>query len=494
MKSLNGRSLVFRCCALLFVLLGMLLVAGCAGKTSSLPVRPEELPYESVKYDPPTPLEWKLENGLTVLFLQDSELPLVSGSLFIPGGSYWEEKLGVASVMGSQMRAGGAGQLSPQQLDETLVEMAAGISSGFGDEYGTFGFGCLSADIDRLFPLFADVLLRPRFDDGRLELWRGQALESIRRRKDDPNTVVSVSMSEILFGDNVYGRVSDIRDVASIDRLDLLRAHREFVRPNGAYLVLSGDLTRAKAEALVSKYLGEWSPRESELGPPPQFTYTPSPGIYFIEKPLQQANILVSELGPTRHSPDRYDIEVFNQIFGTAGFDSRLMQRVRTQLGLVYGIYGGISAGRVVGQNYIGMQTKSESAGLALGESLRILQGLQEEPAREEELAIVKQAAQSAFVFKFASTEQVVRRQALLRLLEYPEDFDQTFLDRIFAVNQAGVERVANTRWDLSQLVIVVVGDKTAFESVARLVADPESVLHGYPFRTVQFENRVKLS
>jgi predicted Zn-dependent peptidase len=43
-------------------------------------------------------------------------------------------------------------------------------------------------------------------------------------------------------------------------------------------------------------------------------------------------------------NPDYFAVEVMNRIFGTEGFSSRLMQRIRTEKGLTYGIFGGIDA------------------------------------------------------------------------------------------------------------------------------------------------------
>ena len=66
---------------------------------------------EVAQFKPIQPEEWRLENGLRVVYLKDDELPLVKGRLFIRGGSLWgpESPVGAVSAMGDQMRQGGAG-------------------------------------------------------------------------------------------------------------------------------------------------------------------------------------------------------------------------------------------------------------------------------------------------------------------------------------------------------------------------------------------------
>lgn len=474
----------------LVALAGILFGCGVSGSKSSPAIPAEPKP---VGYRPVMPDRWTLPNGLTVLFLPDDELPLVRATLYLRGGSLFEKssETGVVAAMGDQLREGGAGALSAEKLDLELEKLAATISSSFGAESGTVGFSCLTSDTERVFSLFSDVLLKPRFQDSRLQLYRGQTLESIRRRTDEPSVVAGVSLMELLYGDSPFGSVVTSDDVKRFRRADLMRWKDYLVRPDGAILAITGKVDKGTLKRLVEKNLGNWKPRGTPLPPLPPVTHVATPGIYFIELPFQQSTIYFGELGVPRLTPDYPAIEAFNGVFGSLGFSSRLMKRVRTELGLAYGVYGSINPGPVRGKNVIALQTKAGSSGEALLESLKILDGLQNSSTPAPELDATVRSLASSFVFKFDTTDAAVQRRALIELLGYPADYDETFIPKLRAVTPEEVQKVARDRWHLDKMVIVVVGNDQAYESISKVIGSGSALLKPFPIRKVEFKERL---
>jgi len=272
---------------------------------------------EYVDYDPVLPQTWELDNGLSVMFLEDDELPLVRGTLFIKGGSFWENegKQGVVSALGSQMRQGGAGEMGPEELDLFLENMSANISSSFDAENGNVSFHSLSSDFEEIFSVFSDIVFNPLFHQSRLDLWKGQAHESIRRRGDNPSTVASIVFNELMYPDSPYGRVLTSSDVQNISRGDLVQAHEDFVRPDGAILVISGPLTQQEVAYKVEKYFSSWAPRSFELDSPPSIEAETESGIYFLSMPFSQSTVYMGHQGVPRLTEDHVAIDALNHIF-----------------------------------------------------------------------------------------------------------------------------------------------------------------------------------
>jgi predicted Zn-dependent peptidase len=448
---------------------------------------------EVAQFKPIQPEEWKLENGLRVVYLKDDELPLVKGRLFIRGGSLWgpDSPVGVVSAMGDQMRQGGAGNRSADTLDQQLEELAATVSSSFSTEFGGVSFSSLASDLDQVFPIFADVALRPRFEGDRLALWKGQSLEGIRRRKEDPSTVASIAFTQLLYGDSPYGRVSVDRDIQSISRDLLVSLHQKFVKPDGGLLVVTGRVDRQTVERLVEENFGSWKSRGELLSPAPAVNNEPKPGIYFIQLPFSQAAVQMGHLGVPRLTPDYPAIDMFNEVFGTSGFGSRLMQRVRTDLGLTYGVYGGIAPAVVKGVNYVFLQTKADSVAPAIEESIGVLSKLQSAPPTEEEMEEKRTAIQNSFVLNFDSIDDIAVRNARLTLLDYPADYDQTYLTKVAGVTPIAVQEVAQNRWDPRNFVIVVVGNGTAYQRLESALADKSNPLSSFALSKLRFESAV---
>lgn len=483
-------SLLNRVIAVFSVFVVCLIVSGCSVPQGVVAPPPFTRGDEVASFKPVQPERWRLPNGLTVLFMQDKELPLVRGRLFIRGGSLWgpAEPVGTVSAMGDLMRLGGAGNLSADALDRELEKLAAGIGSSFGAEFGGTSFSCLASDFERVFEIFSDVTRAPRFENDKLALWKGQSLEGIRRRKDDAQTVASIAFLSLVYGDTPYGRVVDDDDVRAINRQQLFKMHQEFVRPDEAILVVSGRVERDQVERLIQKHFGSWEPRGTKLPPPPAVGPPPKPGIYFVGLPFSQASIQIGELGVSRLTPDYPEIDVFNELFGSSGFGSRLMNRVRTEKGYSYGVYGGMSPGVVRGINYIFLQTKIASAVPAIEESLKVLRTLQDEPAQIGEIREKQAAIANSFVFNFDSADEMAVRTAKLELLQYPTDYDATYLAKIQAVGPEMVQKVAKERWDPSRFVMVVVGDESAYSDLEKATQDEKSMLYGRELKKLEFD------
>jgi zinc protease len=420
-----------------------------------------------------------MPNGLEIIYLRDDELPLIKGKLLLRGGSLWADgyPLGTTSAMGELMRTGGAGRLSADALDKELEKLAAGISSSFSSEFGGVSFSCLEHDVDRVFEMFADVVMRPRFEAERLSLWRGQALEGIRRRIEDPATVATIAFTQLVYGDTPYGRVSRSKDIAAVNRPHLVDLHRHLVRPDGALLVITGKIDQPKVEELAERFFAEWQPRGQPLPAAPQVDHQPKAGVYFISLPFAQSSVKFGQLGVPRFTPDYPAIDVFNEVFGSGGFGSRLMKKVRTELGLSYGVYGGISAARVRGVNYVFVQTKAESTGQAISASIAELKVLQKEQASVEELSEKKLAISNSFVFNFSSRDEIAGRMATQELLGYPAGYDATYLKTIDSVTPGDVQSVARSRWNPAEFVIVVVGNEVAYRAMEQERSRPGSEL-----------------
>ncbi len=468
----------------------LILVSGCASMRELVSPPVSTRADEVAQFKPVEPERWTLANGLTVIYLRDDELPVVRGKLFIRAGSLWADgyPIGTTSAMGDNMRSGGAGDLSADALDKELEKLAARVSSSFSTEFGGVSFSCLSSDLNRVFSLFADVVLRPRFESDRLSLWKGQALESIRRRVEDPGTVATISFTQLVYGDSAYGKISRSSDISSISRSAIVDLHRRFVRPDGAILVVTGKVSRDEVAQLAERYFGAWQARGERMPPPPPVNVDPKPGIYFIALPFAQASVKLGHLGIPRFTPDYPDIDVFNEVFGSGGFGSRLMKRVRTELGLTYGIQGGIAPGLVKGTNYVFLQTKANSVGPAIDESIRVLEQLQQQDPSAGELAEKKAAIANSFVFNFGSMDDIAGRMASQELLQYPADYDKTYLSKIQGVTPDGVRVAASKRWDPSKFVIVVVGNEAAYAALEQGRAQQDSPLHKFDLGKHSFD------
>ncbi len=463
---------------LVVLLLGGILpsifTGGCASSPlSAIPARPESLGLEKVTFERRRAETWTLENGLRVFYLHDDEIPMMHGALYVRGGSLYQpvELAGLAELSGSQMREGGIPAFpTPEAFDKALDARGADIESGFGAEYGNVAFSCLSEDFSEIFGYFSDVVRRPSFSAKPFLLEKRLALEGIQHRKDSPETMAGQSFAAALYGNaSPYGVKSSPESIERVSLNELRAFHSRFFKPQSAVLALSGSLSREVAQREIEKRFSDWRSDKFEPVEPPPLPETTSPAVYVLQREFDQATVIMGHLGPPRMSPDTYALALFDRYFTGGGFESVLFSEVRSKSGLAYSIGGGFTPGPRAGQFTIVLQTRNSEVLSAIDKVRQLLQDARANIPTVDKLNESKQASERSYVFTFAESSAVVQRAALLKLLDYPDDWDDTYLPRLAKITRDDVSEVVNRDVQPDKLVTVIVGKLTPAEVQAKL-------------------------
>src|SRR5262245_61399724 len=126
------------------------------------------------EFEPTQPVVHVLPNGLRIYLMEDHELPIVRMRAMVRAGSTFEpkDKLGLAAVCAQAIRTGGSLINSGDAIDDEFGAMGASLDVTIGGGSGTATASCLSEKLDRVFEVFADVLLHPCFPEDKIELAR----------------------------------------------------------------------------------------------------------------------------------------------------------------------------------------------------------------------------------------------------------------------------------------------------------------------------------
>jgi len=196
----------------------------------------------------------------------------------------------------------------------------------------------------------------------------------------------------------------------------------------------------------------------------PEFT-EPTPGLYFADKPdVDQSNVYMVGLGTEQRNPDFYALSVMNEVF-SGGFGSRVVQEVRTKLGLAYEVGGSFGAAYDhPGLFAVGLGTKSSSTVAATKATLDEIRRLRTDPPTESELRKAKDDLLNSFIFRYDTPEKVLGEQVTLAVYGYPADFLERYRAGVEKVTAADVTRVALKYIQPEKLAIVVVGNTKEIE------------------------------
>ena len=443
----------------------MLFVAGIAGA--------QVKDYREIKtpslraFSMPQPKRIQLANGMVIFLQEDHELPLVRGTAIIRGGArdVPAGKEGLSGIYASSWRTGGTTDKTGDQLDEFLEARAARVETGASTDSATVSMDVLKDDFDAVFPIWVDVLRKPAFRQDKIDLAKTQANTGISRRNDEPGGILGRELNKLGYGsDSPYARQTEYASITSITRDDLLNFHKQYVHPNNMIVSFIGDFDSAKVEKKLRDTFGSWA--KGPQAPKATTAMTPAkPGLYFVAKDdVTQANIGMVHPGTTRDNPDYYALVVMNEVF-SGGFSGRLMQSLRSQRGLTYGVGGGVGANwDYPGLFTVRMATKS---GTTL-ESIDALKGevakISSQPVTAEELALAKESILNAFVFTRDTRAKALQQQVLLEFYGFPADYYVKYPSNIEKVAAADVERVAKKYVQPNQLAVLVVGKEKDFE------------------------------
>jgi zinc protease len=414
-------------------------------------------------FKPTQPKRIELSNGLVIFLQEDHELPFIDGTILIRGGSrdVPSEKVGLVTIYGESWRTSGSTSKAGDALDTELAEKAASIETSGGTATTSLNWGSFKQDFDSVFADALDLLLHPDFKADKLALAKRQIETAISRRNDNPDAIAVREATKIVYGStNPYGRQVEYSTVEAVTLDDLKSWHDRTVAPNNIIVAVGGDFDSAQMEQKLRKVFEPM--QRGTAFPATKITFTdPAAGVYFAEKSdVNQTTVEIVGLGTERNNPDFYALTVMNEIF-SGGFGSRLVQSVRTRLGLAYDVGGGYGAA----YDHPGIfrseaGTKSASTVPAAKAILDEISKLKSVPPSPVEMKKAKDQVMNSFIFHYDTPQKVLNEQVTLAFYGYPSDYLEKFRAGIEQVTAADITRVAQKYIEPDKLAIVVVGSK----------------------------------
>lgn len=307
-------------------------------------VEPPYGPAPAVK----TPAIWegKLGNGMRVLGIQNTEVPLVQFDIAIEGGHQIEDinKVGVANLL-ARMMTQGTQKKTPQQLEEAIQQLGAAINVNAGAEDIRIGVTTLAKNYDATLALVEEILLEPRWDAKEFDLLKKSTISQIHQQQANPNAIAQNQFNLLIYGeDNIRSRniLGTVDSVNAITMDDLKEFYNKAVSPRAARMNYVGSLDKAKIIASLSGLGARWMDKGTmnalgDISPV-------RPGVYFYDVPdAKQSVVRIGNLALAQTDKDFYPATVMNYILGGGGFASRLTQELRETKGYTYGINSAFS-------------------------------------------------------------------------------------------------------------------------------------------------------
>jgi zinc protease len=400
-----------------------------------------------------------LPNGLVVIVVEDTRLPLVSYRLALRTGDAHDPSglPGLMDMLTGLLTEGTESRTSREIADE-VARLGATLQAGANSDYTTVAASSLATFSDNILELMADVALRPIFPANEVELAKQNTKESLKQQRAQPSFLAGEMVARIMFGEHPYHVTAPTPEsVDATTRERLIDFHRATFLANNAVLFIAGDVEQNSILQKVEHLFGSWQPGVvpgDDFPAPPERT---SRSAYVVDRPgSAQANIVISNAGITRTSPDYFPMLVMHTVLG-ANASSRLFMNLREDKGYTYGAYSSLDSRRTAGTFRASAEVRTPVTGESLKEFFYELNRIRNEPVSEKEIADAKSYLTGVFPLRLETQEGLIDQLVQIKMFGLAEDYLEIYRGRIQAVTVAELQEVAQkyVRPDLAAIVIV---------------------------------------
>lgn len=403
-----------------------------------------------------------LDNGLKVIVVENSRLPVVSFNLSIDVPNMVEgEKAGAASIAG-QLLPTGTTSKTKAEIDEAVDFLGATFNVSGGGIFAS----SLKKSSKAILDIMSEVLYSPSFPEAEFDKIKQQTLSAIAANNSDPNAISSRVANVVRYGtDHPFGEYITEETITNITLDDCKSYYSTYFKPNISYLVVVGDIKESEAIKLVKEYFGKWEKAEV---PMPKYDQPKGPAktkVQLVNKTgaVQSVINVTYPVDLKPNAEDRMAARVMNTILGS-GSRGRLFQNLREDKGYTYGAYSSLGSSREIGSFNASASVRNEVTDSSVTQILMEMDRIRTEKVSEDILAETKAKIAGSFGRSLEQAQTIANFALQKELNGLKDDHYATYLQRLEAVTAEDVMAAAKKYIHPENANIVIVGDQEAVQ------------------------------
>ncbi len=335
-----------------------------------------------------------LENGLTIIYQQDTSSALTVLQIVIMGGKGAEplDKSGLAYLTTHLML-----EIPDFGKAQDLMSQASTIYMMGKADYSLINLTCLSENLEGTLKIVSQIMLKPLFSGIRIDRTKERMVDQKKVEEDEPIQAGHYAVLEKLFSGSRYGGpvLGSKESLRAIKKKDIENFYETYLRAGNMIAVVISDLEKESLYEIINKYLGELpsgKPTDSE----PSSVSMPEEEKISIERETKQYLICYGFPLPEITSRNLTLALMLENLLGK-GVDSKLWP-LRIKEKLAYNVNCVATQMRDAGVLEAYLETDKEKKERALESLKRVLDELYETGISEEELKVTKINLKSAFL------------------------------------------------------------------------------------------------
>lgn len=416
------------------------------------------------------PKQWNIDlsNGLTVLGIEQNELPMVQFSLVIEGGHYLDDlnKVGVANLMTDIMQEGTANK-TPKELEEEIDLLGAQIRMFTSDNAITITGNCLSRNFDKTVTLVQEMLLEPRWDEEEFTLIITRTINDIKKREARPNIVSRQVYNRLLYGeDHILGHssIGTVESVESITMDDLKAFYNANFSPSVSSFHVVGSVSKDKVLNTLESLNNNWLAKEVVMPVYDLPEDSDKAKLFFVDFPkAKQSVINIGYMAMARTDKDYYPATVMNYKLG-GSFSGNVNLILREEKGYTYGARTGFRGSKVPGPFTASSSVRTNTT----YESVKIFKEEMENyptTVSQEDLDFTQNALIKSNARRFETLGSLIGMLQTRSMYDFPADYIKNEEDIVRNMNLEELKGLAGKYITPDKMSYLVIGDAaTQFE------------------------------
>jgi zinc protease len=414
---------------------------------------------------------WTQPGGAQVYLVESPAIAMVDIQMEFDAGSRRDPaaQAGLAGVTTGMMDKGllakdGAPAMDENMLSEAWADLGAQFGAGATSDRMGFSLRSLTEPdlLDKAVALAARQIAEPAFPDAIWQRERQRLEASIKESYTRPGSIIGRAYAQAVYGTHPYGYQVTAETLSRISVDDMRKLHAASVVACRARVSMVGAVTRAQADAIVTRLLARLPQVPCASLPPLAQVPEVAPLVQADEKRIPfdsaQAHVIIGQPGFKRDDPDYFPLIVGNYILGGGGFVSRLTLEVREKRGLTYGVSSYFSPGLHAGAFTVGLQTRPDQAAQAVALARDVVKDFVANGPTETELKAAKDNLIGGFALRIDSNRKLLDNISGIAWNRLPLDYLDTWTQQVDKVTVADIKAAFARKLQPEKMVTVVLG------------------------------------
>ncbi len=396
--------------------------------------------------------------GITLIHKQNSNLPIVRGSINIPVSSDYETEKNVNYIsFMANMLFRGSKKYSMEKIIDWTENKAATVRVSSNREGLEISFSCLTSDLKEMQNILIDAIKNPVFDEHEIMMYKEELNADLQRSLSDPETVHSDYRSKMIYQSKreAMDSVEKNEVIQKITRQELIETYNKYFRADKAIFSIVGDQTLSEAKIFSQTVFNAFNHQsiDDEIN---SLQFTVKNQNYINHYMFEQVNLDINMKAPTVTDPDYVVIKVISSILN--GSNGRIHKATRGRNDLSYFAYAGEMSGKRYGIYRVTSQTSKEKAEELKTVLLAELDKMMYEKVSPEEISSAVEENNKQLNL-YMTDEYIGSYAVYYESLGLGFDYMSSGIEQFRAVTPDDVQRVAQKYFKDRDVIISVPSD-----------------------------------